>query len=458
MNTRLTIVAFVAIFAATACSSSKKAQENLPPAPAWVANKPTQMGYYTGVGRAPKVGDVNGYRQASKNNALADLGSDISISISSSSVLHKFESALRFSEDYSSNIQAESQKDLEGYELVDTYDDLTSSWTYYRLSKSAWQAVQERKKSAAVTSGLDLYRRGKAFSDAGDVKNAFVSYLKALESLKAYLGESLQIESEGKSILLGNEIFDAITWLVKNVKVEAVNLQVSVKYGETISYEMLKFRFSNGSSPLKMFPVVFSYSAKPIRNSRTSTDDLGTAGYTLEGVNSTNARETFFATADWATMAAEATSDMYFKRLAEKFTTTPASISIVIVKPKIFVVSVEKNLGETIPDRLLASKLSTLLTAEGINQASSVSNADFILTITADAAARNQVGNLFYAEVVGNIVLTDKQGNTLLMQPLSGVNAAHLTYATAGIEAYKRQSDKLGGYIWTQIRDKIIKR
>ena len=88
MNTRLTIFAIVALLGATSCSSSKKAQENLPPAPAWVANKPTQPGYYIGVGRAPKVGDVNGYRQASKNNALSDLGSDISVSISSSCLLY----------------------------------------------------------------------------------------------------------------------------------------------------------------------------------------------------------------------------------------------------------------------------------------------------------------------------------------------------------------------------------
>ncbi len=457
MNTRLTIVAFVAILAATACSSSKKAQENLPPAPTWVANKPTQPGYYIGVGRAPKAGDVNGYRQASKNNALADLGSDISVSISSSSVLHKFESSLKFSEDYSSNIQAESQKDLEGYELVDTYEDFTSSWTYYRLSKSAWQATQERKKSAAVTGGLDLYQRGRALADSDDLKSAFISYLKALESLKPYLGESLQTEYNGKNILLGNEIFDAMTALVKEVKVEAIINKTTVKYGESISSDLLRFKVSNGSS-LKLFPVVFSYSAKPIKNSKTITNDAGIASYSLESVNSTKAQEQLFATADWVTMAADATSDMYFRRLAEKFNTPPAAILISIVKPKVLVVSVEKNIGEAIPDRHLASKLSSLLTAEGINQASSQADADFVLTITSDAAARNQVGNLFYAEIVGNIVLTDKEGNTLLMQPLSGINAAHLTYATAGIEAYKRQSEKLGGYIWTQIRDKIIKR
>ena len=457
MNTRLTIFAIVALLGATSCSSSKKAQENLPPAPAWVVNKPTQPGYYIGVGRAPKVGDVNGYRQASKNNALSDLGSDISVSISSSSVLHKFESSLKFSEDYSSNIQAESQKDLEGYELVDTYEDLTSSWTYYRLSKSAWQAVQERKKSAAVTGGLDLYQRGRALAEAGDLKNAFISYLKALESLKAYLGESLQTEYNGKNILLGNEIFDAMTSLAKEVKVTAENNQVTVKYGETISSDKLKFKVSN-STNLKLFPVVFSYSAKPIKNGKAITDDSGIASYTLENVNSTKAQEQFFATADWASMAADATSDMYFRRLAEKFTTPPAAITINIVKPKVFVVSVEKNLGEAIPDKHLASKLSSLLVAEGINQSTTAADADFTLTVTSDAAARNQVNNLFYAEIVGNIVLTDKQGNTLLMQPLSGINAAHLTYATAGIEAYKRQSEKLGGYIWTQIRDKIIKK
>lgn len=449
------IVALVGLFA---CSSSKKASENVPPPPAWVQSKPSIPGYYVGVGRAPKVGDVNSYRQSSKNNALADMSSEISVSISTSSVLHQFESSLRFSEDFTSTIQAESQKDLEGYELVDTYEDNNSVWSYYRLSKATWADIQAKKRDAAVTSGLDLFERGNNFKNSGDVKNAFMNYIKALESMKAYLGEPLQTIYNGKSILLGNELFDAITGLVNSIKIAAVEQSLSVKAGENLSSDKLQFIATTGGNPLKQFPLLFSFTAKPLRNATVLTNEMGMAGYTLDNITSAKGTETFTAEADWPGMAAEATTDSYFRRLSEKFNPSPAYISIEVIKPKVFVSSVEKNQGTILADRPLASKLISLLNGDGIDLASDARSADFVLDVQAETVQRNQSGSLVYAEVVGTIQLKDNKGNVLFSQQLAGTTAANLNITSAGADAMKRQAEKLGGYLWTQIHDKIVKR
>ncbi len=451
----LVIVALMGLFA---CSSSKKASENVPPPPAWVQSKPSIPGYYVGVGRAPKVGDVNSYRQSSKNNALADMSSEISVSISTSSVLHQFESSLRFSEDFTSTIQAESQKDLEGYELVDTYEDNTSVWSYYRLSKATWADIQAKKRDAAVTSGLDLFERGNSFKSSGDVKNAFVSYIKALESMKAYLGEPLQTTYNGKSILLGNELFDALTGLVNSIRITSRLPSISIKAGESIPADQLQFYVTADGKPVKQFPLLFSFTAKPLRNATVLTDELGKASYALENVNSAKGNETFTAEADWPGMAAEATTDSYFRRLSEKFNSSPAYMAIVVQKPRVFVVSVEKNQGNILPDRPLATKLISLLQGDGIQLASSESDADFILDVQAEAVPQGKSGNFVYAQVVGTIQLKDAKGNVLFTQRLEGTNAAHLNQTTAGEEAMKRQAEKLGGYMWTQIHDIIVKR
>ena len=75
------------------CGGSKKVAQ-APITPSWVQGRPTQAGYYIGIGSARKT--TPDYQQAAKQSALADLASDISVSISSQSVLNAFESQTTF--------------------------------------------------------------------------------------------------------------------------------------------------------------------------------------------------------------------------------------------------------------------------------------------------------------------------------------------------------------------------
>ena len=134
-------------------------------------------------------------------------------------------------------------------------------------------------------------------------------------------------------------------------------------------------------------------------------------------------------------MASEATTENYFRRLSEKFNQSPAYISIEVIKPKVFVNSVEINQGNILADRPLASKLISLLNGDGIDLASDARSADFLLEVQAETVQRNQSGNLVYAEVVGTLQLKDSKGNVLLSQSLAGTTAANLNSTSAGADA-----------------------
>ena len=41
----------------------------------------------------------------------------------------------------------ESQKDLEGYDLVSTWEDEKEYWLYYKLSKSKWAEIRSERKN-----------------------------------------------------------------------------------------------------------------------------------------------------------------------------------------------------------------------------------------------------------------------------------------------------------------------
>ena len=101
--------------------------------PNWV-QKDLMIKTFHGIGVVSKYNSEN-YIQTAKNNALNDIASEISINISSELVDIMIEQSGMSEEQSRSEIQALTKADLEGYELVDTWDNGNEYWVYYKLSK-----------------------------------------------------------------------------------------------------------------------------------------------------------------------------------------------------------------------------------------------------------------------------------------------------------------------------------
>lgn len=86
------------------------------------------------------------YMANAQQQALGDLASNISTNIESSSVLSVIETKYHIGENYSKEITASTSHQLEGYELVETWEDENFYWAYYRLSKSHYAKIREEKK------------------------------------------------------------------------------------------------------------------------------------------------------------------------------------------------------------------------------------------------------------------------------------------------------------------------
>lgn len=128
--------------------------------PAWVANKPTEEGYYIGIGSASKR--LNDYLGIAKKNALQDLVSDIRISISSTSILNQIDKNYQFKEEYESNIKTTAADDIEDFERVASFEDDQNYWVYYRLSKTRYQAQKQQGSRSGKEHGLAILRKGSS--------------------------------------------------------------------------------------------------------------------------------------------------------------------------------------------------------------------------------------------------------------------------------------------------------
>jgi len=115
----------------TQCVSTK----TLPVKPSWIEKKPVDSESYLGIGASPKNSKNTDYQQLAKSNALNDLASEISVRISNTSLLYTLSSNNTLKETFDSKTYTSTKEDLEGYEMVDSFEDETNYWVFYKLSK-----------------------------------------------------------------------------------------------------------------------------------------------------------------------------------------------------------------------------------------------------------------------------------------------------------------------------------
>ena len=127
------LFSIIVVLLFASCSGPKKTLKvDEPVYPNWISNRPLSGDYYIGIAKALKKSPD--YSAVAKQNALMDLSSEISVKLSSESIFHQVDKGDSYREDYQSLIQMESQKDLEAYDLVASWENDKEYWLYYPVS------------------------------------------------------------------------------------------------------------------------------------------------------------------------------------------------------------------------------------------------------------------------------------------------------------------------------------
>lgn len=238
--------------------------------PAWVANKPTEEGYYIGIGSASKR--LNDYLGIAKKNALQDLVSDIRISISSTSILNQIDKNYQFKEEYESNIKTTAADDIEDFERVASFEDDQNYWVYYRLSKTRYQAQKQQDLAAARNMALQFFEKAVVAEQSNALATAIDFYFRSLLTLKDYWGENIEASYQGKSIFLAIESYARLQQLLDQISIRSAASFVRVS-GNANS--RLVFSITNGAQPVSKIPVILTTSPQRVAAANYSSDDKG---------------------------------------------------------------------------------------------------------------------------------------------------------------------------------------
>ncbi len=426
--------------------------------PAWIENRPLAKDYYIGIGFASKEAHPTDYHKVAMDNALSNLASEIQVNIKSQTVQQVMEKAGILQDDFKSYVQSSTRADLEGYELVDKWENDDEYWVYYRLSKAKYQALRNAKLNKAKSLSVDMLRRARQAENANQMDKALLFYLQALPPIEKFLGEPLEVELDGQRMFLFNEIYSSLQRILSEIKLEAINPDLKGKLGQPVT-QPLTVKASRQSLPIQNLPIHFEF----IRGQgdliqEAFTDRQGLAKSRILRINSTDNLQIVNATLALEKSVSQENNSPIIKGILGTLVRPSARFMIKVSGLTAYVESQEVILGKPVEIKQLEPALKNILSNNGFTFSNSPANVDFILKIKASVRKGAEVYGLYSSFANVNFSVIDAHsGQEIYKNVLEDVKGIDLNYEKAGVKALSNAAKEINQKLIPNFLQKIQK-
>jgi hypothetical protein len=368
------------------------------------------------------------FREKARQNALSDIAGNISVNISSSSVLSQLESDNKFSSYYRDNIKLSTKNYLEGYEMVENWETPDRYWVYYRLSKSEYERIKRERIQTALSNSEGDYREAEKSINAGNSREAVYNQIKAIEKIKDFLGEDLLTDIAGKGQSYTSRLFADLTATLQNIRIVYPVNPIEVQRGQKPESGVVNALVeNNGNTPIAGVPVIVTYSFFPGKKDELVSDASGILRIKTGIINSKQKTENISAFVNFEKMVRETTSDPVVRKLLGNIKAGEFVLPVNI-KPSVFYVD--------IADARTLQEMKALLTGDGFSVASDQSGAGFILSIGATTTKGSERNGRFSAVLIADYVVKDKNGQMVFNQHITDITGLGTSYEDANADAY----------------------
>jgi len=450
------IIPFFLIFG---CTSTKKTNSNyLSEAPEWVRQSPNSPAYYHGVGSATKANTRMDFHEKARENALSDLAGNISVKITSTSVLNQYEINNQYSEYFKDNIKLSSEEYLEGYELVDSWENEEQYWIYYRLSKQKYEEVKTQRKDAAISKSRGSFEQAAEFKQSGNLKESIRFNIRALEDIKDFLGEEILVDIDGTEQAYGSSLVSELTKTIQEIRIVYPEESLAVKRGKTPETNPLTVKVVDGNERMLSGININSFiSWNPGRKIISESDSKGEARIEVDKADTRKTEEFIESFVDMDGLTRESTGDPVIRKLLQSMSTPDFVLPVHIVSPSFFIELRESNLGKPLEKSLLSQDIVVLLLKDGFPIDSRPDIADLILTITAITKTNSQRNGMFSTTMKVNILITDNFGQVVYEETIDDLSGLSDSFEAAGLDAYEALSNRYKINIYPDIYNKLFK-
>lgn len=442
----------LSLLALAACKGSQRSRGPVdPPAqteaprPDWVRSRPSSSAYYIGVGLASK--SRSDHQETAKKNALNDLASEISVMVEGNSLLYTLDRKYQFDESFTSTIRTTTNELIEGFELVDSWENGTEYWTYYRLSKAEHARLKAERKAKAIGTAMDLHHRSRASIDAGDLKGAIDQDLRALIAMKAYWGENDVVSIDGRQTPLVNEVFAHMQALTSGVRIAILPERCELSHANQYRRELLlsaKHQMNGHTRDLPQLPLRLEY---PGLNGKVvelkSTDAEGRLRSAVQKVAIDSPGE-FLVRLDMDALVSKELEQTLVSVLVKSLTVPETRAPIDLRMPRVLMRAVETNLGQPLTDAGVGVVFREELTRKGFRMVDREQEADLLLTLNASTRQGGEASGFFTSYLDVTYAFRDrKTGEVVHEGAKQGVKGVQLDYPRAGLDAYKKAAQEI---------------
>lgn len=449
MNRKIFLLLFIIVFSFAYAKQPK-----------WITKRPISSSYYVGIGVVTKNNNRE-YIQTAKNNALNDLSSEISVTISGEMMDIAIEKSGLSEEEIRTEIHSSTKAELEGYELVDTWESDNEYWVYYRLSKSLYASIIETKKQNAINLSLNYLIKAKEnekkFDEVGStINSAIENYVQALQPIESYYGEPLEAVYQGENIYLQNEIISGLQWFLSKIKLQPINPKIDVKTGSSTNDNLnVRAILSDQGKEVNItnLPIQFSFikgQGELVKSIRTNSNGIAQGQIiTISPLQRIQMVKCSLDIEDYLT--ADSASN-YLKRLLMNLNLPNSKFILNVSGPTVFIESLESNLGNALSVNILEPSIKKLLSDKGYTFTDDIAKADAMITIEASSREGSEMYGQYATFVDASISIVDMNtGEEIYKNSMQNIKGIQLSYDKAGLTAYRKISAELGQTIIPEI-------
>ena len=436
--------ALIVALALTACKGSQQAQTP-PPAhdtrPDWVRSRPVSSAYYIGIGlgAAAKADAV----ETARKNALDQLAQEISVRVEGNSILFTADGRNRFDETFTSTIKTTTQEQIEGYELVDSWDSPNEHWVYYRLSKSEHARLKAERKGKAIATALDLHQRSRASIASGNLREAIDQDLRALIAMKPYWGENDLAEIDGKQMPLATEVFSHLQGLTSGIRLALLPERIELDFGNRFTREVMitaTFGENSRGRDLPQLPMRISYAGLDgAVTEQKNTDGEGRLRTSVRRAAVAQAGNDLVVRPDMDALVSKDLEPDVVKALVGSLSVPQARAAITVRMPRVFMRATETNLGAAVGDAGLAPVMREELTRNGFRIVDREAEADLVLQLTCSTRSGGEANGFHTAFLDASWSFRDRRTSETVNDGVKqNVKGIQLSAEKAGLDAFKK--------------------
>ena len=438
------ILLFIYIICNNSCSTSKQsATANLP---VWAQNISSDPDYYTGVGYAPKQKSSTAHYEQATNNALNALASEISVQIVSNSVLVSVTDEQKVRDNLSSVVQARSSVTIDGYEKVDSYENKTGYWVYYRLSKQLHAQNELKKKQTAIEMASRKFELALIAENNRNIKQAFGLYAECINAIRQYINEPINASIQGKSHELISESYTRINGILNETKLTVQTPQNRYKMGQNTPQNQIFCTVTYKNKPAINFPIQILYSGEQIHSTHLS-NEFGKVGVNIS-TNSENETETIEFNIDKNELLKQTHVDYTIRKWILAIPTKAKIITIGIDKPTICI---------NTQDTKIKSAFERLFTNKNYPITQELKKADYYVNFKITPHKGGQNNGIYTVLLDGEITTKLNSGKTIYIKRINTIKGMHLNYQEAHEKAHNTLLKQVEVRLFPEIYDVIVK-